>query len=96
MQTQTVIAIKAGISAIRWQHEYVIYNQASGDTHLLDEVSGELILQISEQAMSRELLLQKLAEWFESLTNDQLNTYLDDFVGRFKALDLLEITKNCE
>jgi PqqD family protein of HPr-rel-A system len=96
VQSQTLITLAAGISLIHWQNEYVVYNQVSGDTHLLDEISGGLILHISEQTISRELLLKKLSGWFDSFTNDQLNTYLDDFIVRFKALDLLEIAKNCE
>ncbi|MDD2800485.1 MAG: HPr-rel-A system PqqD family peptide chaperone [Methylobacter sp.] len=93
MEPKYLVAIKVAVSLIRWQDEYVLYNQLSGDTHLLDGVSGELIELLLKQAMSRDQLLQNLGLWFEELNADELNTYLDDFIARFTALDLLEIAK---
>lgn len=93
MEPKYLVAIKVAVSLIRWQDEYVLYNQLSGDTHLLDGVSGELIELLLKQAMSRDQLLQNLSLWFEELNADELNTYLDDFIARFTALDLLEIAK---
>ena len=63
--TQRDIINCAKIRSIQWDDDYVIYDQLSGDTHLLDAVSGELICALSEQAMSRADLLEKLNELFE-------------------------------
>jgi PqqD family protein of HPr-rel-A system len=93
VEPKYLVAIKVVVSLTRWQDEYVLYNQLSGDTHLLDGVSGELIELLLKQAMSRDQLLQNLSLWFEELNADELNTYLDDFIARFTALDLLEIAK---
>ena len=39
----------AKIRSIQWDDDYVIYDELSGDTHLLDGVSGELICALSEE-----------------------------------------------
>jgi len=90
---QTQYALIADVSFRKWQHEYVVYNQLSGDTHLLDGVSGELLELLLKQTMSRDQLLQNLSLWFEELNADELKSYLDDFIVRFTTLDLLQLAK---
>jgi PqqD family protein of HPr-rel-A system len=81
----------AKIRSIQWEEEYVVYDQLSGDTHLLDAVSGELICALSEQAMSRTALLEKLAALFEEASELERENYLIDFVAKFQKLGLLDI-----
>ena len=52
--TQHDLVKTAKIRSTRWDDDYVIYDQLSGDTHLLDGVSGALICALSEQAMSKQ------------------------------------------
>ena len=79
------------IRSIQWDDDYVIYDELSGDTHLLDGVSGELICALSEKAMSRAALLKKLNELFEAPSESEMESYLDDFIARFQQLGLLDI-----
>jgi PqqD family protein of HPr-rel-A system len=81
----------AKIRSIHWDEDYVIYDQLSGDTHLLDGVSGELICVLSEQAMSRAELLEKLAALFEEASELERENYLIDFIAKFQKLGLLKI-----
>ena len=81
----------AKIRSIQWDEEYVIYNELSGDTHLLDGVGGELICSLSEKVMSRTVLLKKLNELLESPSQSGMEDYLDDFIARFEQLGLLDI-----
>ena len=81
----------AKIRSIQWDDDYVIYDELSGDTHLLDGVSGELISALSEKAMSRAALLKKLNELFEAPSESEMESYLDDFIARFQQLGLLDI-----
>lgn len=89
--TQHAIIKTAEIRSIRWDDDYVIYNQLSGDTHLLDGISGELICALSEEAMSRTELLKKLNELLEVPSELEMENYLDDFIARFQKLGLLDI-----
>ena len=81
----------AKIRSIQWDDDYVIYDELSGDTHLLDGVSGELICALSEEAMSRTALLKKLNELLEAPSESEMESYLDDFIARFQQLGLLDI-----
>jgi PqqD family protein of HPr-rel-A system len=81
----------AKIRFIQWDDDYVFYDQLSGDTHLLDGVSGELICALSEQAMSRAETLEKLAELFEDASEIEMENYLVDFIAKFQKLGLLYI-----
>jgi PqqD family protein of HPr-rel-A system len=78
-------------SLIQWGDDYVIYGQLSGDTHLLDGVSGELITALSLQAMSGIELLKKLNELLEDATELEMENYLVDFIDKFQKLGLLDI-----
>ena len=89
--TQRDIINCAKIRFIQWDDDYVIYDQLSGDTHLLDGVSGELICALSEQAMSRAEILEKLTELFEDASEIEMENYLVDFIAKFQKLGLLDI-----
>ena len=77
------------IRCVQWHDDYVIYDQLSGDTHVLDEVSGGLICALSKQALSRFELLAILTDLFVEATEPELESYLHDFVEKFKLLGLL-------
>ena len=81
----------AKIRSIQWDDCYVIYDQLSGDTHLLDGISGNLITALSEEAMSRTALLKKLNELLDAPGESEMESYLDDFIARFEQLGLLDI-----
>jgi PqqD family protein of HPr-rel-A system len=91
--TQCDIINCVKIRSIQWD-EYVIYDQLSGDTHLLDGLSGELICALSEQVMSRTELLEKLAALFEEASELERENYLIDFVAKFQKLGLLDIVSS--
>ncbi len=73
----------------------MIYDQLSGDTHLLDAVSGELICALSEQVMSRADLLEKLKDLFEEASEIDRENYLVDFIAKFQKLGLLVFSQHC-
>ncbi len=73
----------------QWQDDYVIYDQLSGDTHVLDVVSGELICALSKQTMSRAKLLALLNDLCFDATESEIEGYLFDFIEKFELLGLL-------
>lgn len=92
--TQRDIIHCTKIRFIQWDDDYVIYDQLSGDTHLLDAVSGELICALSEQVMSRADLLEKLKDLFEEASEIDRENYLVDFIAKFQKLGLLDIEQS--
>ena len=89
--TQQDIFKTAKIRSIQWDDDYVIYDELSGDTHLLDGVSGNLITALSEEAMSRTALLKKLNELLDAPSESEMENYLHDFIAKFEQLGLLDI-----
>jgi PqqD family protein of HPr-rel-A system len=91
VMTQYDVIKSVNIRSIQWGNDYVIYDQLSGDTHLLDSLSGELIVALSLQAMSWIELLKKLDQLFEEATGLEMENYLLDFIDKFQKLGLLDI-----
>ncbi len=89
--TQQGLIKSVKIRLFQWGDDYVVYGQFSGDTHLLDGVSGELICALSKKAMPMAELLKKLNELFEDATEAELEDYLTDFIAKFQKLGLLDI-----
>lgn len=89
--TRQDIIKSAKIRFFQWEDDYVVYGQFSGDTHLLDGISGELICALSEKAMPMTELLKKLNALFEDATEVELENYLTDFIAKFQKLGLLDI-----
>lgn len=89
--TQYDVIKSTKIRSIQWGNDYVIYDQLSGDTHLLDNISGELIVALSLHAMSGIALLKKLDKLLEVATKVEMENYLFDFIDKFQKLGLLEI-----
>jgi len=87
--TQVTTFTTTNIRCVQWHDDYVIYDQLSGDTHVLDEVSGGLICALSKQALSRTELLVTLTALFVEATEPELESYLDEFVEKFELLGLL-------
>lgn len=44
----------------KWQNEFVFYNTGSGDTHVLDELSGEILKHIEKQPSTLEQISAEL------------------------------------
>ncbi len=87
--TQLTSYKATSIRCRQWQDDYVIYDQLSGDTHVLDVVSGELICALSKQTMSRAKLLALLTELCVDATESEIESYLFDFIEKFELLGLL-------
>jgi PqqD family protein of HPr-rel-A system len=89
--TQYDVIKGVNVRCIQWDKDYVIYDQLSGDTHLLDDLSGELIVALSLQAMSGIELLKKLDQLLDEATELDMENYLLDFIDKFQKLGLLDI-----
>ena len=77
------------LSCVHWHDDYVIYDQLSGDTHVMDVISGALICALSKRAMTRAELLATLTVLFTEATEPELENYLLDFISKFELLGLL-------
>ncbi|MEQ1621963.1 MAG: HPr-rel-A system PqqD family peptide chaperone [Methylococcales bacterium] len=93
-KTKTYLA-QHKIRVLSWQDEFVIYDQLSGDTHLLDRTSGELLSLLSDNAMTRGQIQEQLVTIFPDNESQEIDSYIDSFIARFNSLGLLsEATQN--
>ena len=49
----------------RWDEETVVYDDASGDTHLLDEVTMTLLLRVAAGPVSDDAVIEQAAATLE-------------------------------
>lgn len=69
-----------------WQDEGVIYNNLSGDTHLLGAAALELLQMLQEAPASTAELVQAAGTDLPANFNDEL----DMLLGELRALSLIE------
>lgn len=72
-----------------WDEEVIVFNTASGQTHLLDALSAAALKEIEDHPGSIARLTIRLAERFEIDTTD-LFRRLIEVCARFDELGLLE------
>jgi len=73
----------------QWDGEYVLYNNLSGDTHLLGEAAIELLLALRNGPAAREALAAALQAQFDFGDADPLGE-TDELLLRLKSLALVE------
>ena len=72
-----------------WDDEVIVFNTASGQTHLLDALSAAALREIEDQPGSVDRLADRVAERFE-LDTDVLLQRLTEVCARFDELGLVE------
>ena len=77
-----------------WDEECVIYNQMTGETHLVEGMGAEVFKLISEKTVTRAVLLQKMHSVFETENNGDIEIFLDDLILQYQQLGLLDVMEN--
>jgi PqqD family protein of HPr-rel-A system len=73
-----------------WQDEYVLYNDLSGDTHLLPDSSVELLLALQQAPASADALTARLRAVFEDDAADIDAAAIDALLAELARLALVE------
>lgn len=76
-----------------WDDECVIYNQLTGETHLVDGIGVEIFKLISEKKATRKQLRQNIESVFELETDLDIDGLLDNLILEYQKLGLLEVTE---
>jgi len=77
-----------------WDDECVIYNQLTGETHLIDGMGAEIFKLISEITATRTQLLQKIHSVFELESDFDVEGFLDNLIIEYQKLGLLDVMEN--
>ena len=77
-----------------WDDECVLYNQLTGETHLIDGMGAEVFKLISEKKSTQTQLLQTLYNVFELDIDFDAEGHLNNLIMEYQRLGLVEVTEN--
>jgi PqqD family protein of HPr-rel-A system len=72
-----------------WDGEAVLYNDLSGNTHLLDGAALDLLHALRDQPADAATLAARLADHVDA-GDDDLVSLIDDMLAALAGLDLIE------
>jgi PqqD family protein of HPr-rel-A system len=72
-----------------WDGEAVLYNDLSGDTHLLDGAAIDVLQALRSAPLDAAALARRLAERFNA-SPDELGAEIEDMLAELARLDLVE------
>ena len=74
-----------------WDERYVLFNSASGQTHIVDPVAALIIEEIA-RGSGAEMLFQRLAQLLDLDLTIETQTKLQETLKHLDALGLIEAT----
>ena len=79
-----------------WDGDYLVYNPLSGNTHILDIVSGEVLKIIASRPVRANALSRRIAEFLElPVADDGVERHVEATLGILDELGLIEPTGGC-
>jgi PqqD family protein of HPr-rel-A system len=73
-----------------WEGDYVVYNSLSGDTHLLDIVSGHVLTRIIESPARASELRSRVAAFLEVPDDAAVDAQVNEILEALDDLGLIE------
>ncbi|MDP2370731.1 HPr-rel-A system PqqD family peptide chaperone [Rhodoferax sp.] len=73
-----------------WDNEWVLFDQGSGQTHLINPISAGTLMQFGAQSLSFQQLLDKVATDMSLTTGPELASAVSQAVEQLVGLGLLE------
>jgi PqqD family protein of HPr-rel-A system len=73
-----------------WNDETVVYNSLSGDTHLIDSATAQVLLLLRAGPADAEALAEALAPHFQDIQNADLPIQIEQLLASLDALALIE------
>jgi PqqD family protein of HPr-rel-A system len=77
----------------RWDEEYIVYNTGSGNTHLLDSISGDVLRYLEEHPSNQQKLAAELAGGLDLNKTPEISSQIEELLIRFRDLGLIEFTQ---
>ena len=76
-----------------WDDEFVIFDEGSGDTHLLDPLAAELVKVLQESPGHVPALARRLVARLDLELDADLTGRVRELVDRFVAIGLVETAR---
>ena len=78
-----------------WNGDYVVYNPLTGNTHVLDIVTGEVLKAIMVAPVTSQELCQRVAEFLDVPNDARAADNVDEILAVLDELGLIEPTEAC-
>ncbi len=90
LDTLAIMKFRAqdGLLWHRWDNEYVVYNPASGESHLLDFISAQGLMQLEKCVASKQQLVHDLGLVLDIPADEELSRYVQQMVTELSELGL--------
>lgn len=76
-----------------WDDEFVVYNGATGDTHLLGLVAAQVMLKLQQMPTDVAGLAEWLAPLLQTEPDDELVFVIEQILTDFDSLGIIEHTR---
>lgn len=76
-----------------WDDEFVVYNGATGDTHLLGLVAAQVMLKLQQTPADAVSLAEWVAPLQQIEPNDELVLFIEQILMDFDGLGMIEHTR---
>lgn len=73
-----------------WDNDVVVFNFASGDTHLLNPVAAHALKILEQKPLNTNELSQQLASSDNLPTDEQLTAHVKDLLSKLDEMGLIE------
>jgi PqqD family protein of HPr-rel-A system len=78
-----------------WDGDYVVYNPLSGNTHILDVVSGEVLQSVVAGHGSRSELCRRTAAFLQVPDDARVAEHVQEILDALDELALIEPADRC-
>ena len=86
----------AALDVRNWDGDYLVYNPLSGNTHILDIVSGEILKTVLQAPVRAGALPGRVANFLEMSAGDAaLTQHVVEILGLLDDLGLIEPAGGC-
>ena len=86
----------AALHVRNWDGDYVVYNPLSGNTHILDIVTGEVLKTVMQAPVRASALPEQVANFLEmSAADGGLTQHVVEILGMLDDLGLIEPAGGC-
>ena len=90
------VSTTAPLPTRNWDGDYVVYNPLSGNTHLLDIVTGEVLKIIAARPARAQAICNRVADFLDLPADDgNLLQHVGDILHVLDDLGLIEPAHGC-
>lgn len=76
-----------------WGDEFVVYNGATGDTHLLGLAAAQVILKLQQTPTDAVSLAEWVAPLLQTEPDDEFVLFIEQILTDFDSLGIIEHTR---